>query len=399
MSLNDLRVRLEGRLEVLEAAASLLEALDHQLRGGTWAATPQHLHDWVKLAPRLEEALEAARRLNAEEPLARLATLRTQLSRSISKHLGRTGVVRLTTLEERLAEWLRLVEATGSPPRKDRLLGEASVQVRSRAWMAIAALAVVMLVVGQRVPAGALVVLAGAAYVWWQQTFRYRLFPDALVVEQEDEPPVDVPLSSLYPGEVRPGMTLHGLVDLELPNGEQLRPFCVLINRVLAERQVLVEERKELAKLTGPAGLWVNGTWTAASGEGPARVEVLKFEKDETVQLVAGSEPEPDKGIVLVLEQGLLFIPRRAESKVREVLFKTGWIDLLTEERVPITSVPESYFLERLEALRSVAGVIWIVGSVQMPGVVALLEGELALGEALTPTLSRRERETTNGPT
>lgn len=389
MSLSDLRVRLEGRLEVLEAAASHLEALDLQLRGGTWAdvvnPTRRHLRDWAELAPRLEEAIAAAHRLNADEPLARLATLRAQLSQSIRKHLARTGVVRRTTLEDQLAQWLRLVEATGLPPRTERLLGEASVQVRSRAWLAIGALAVVMLLVKQRIPAGALMLLAGAAYVWLQHTFRYRLFPDALVVERTGEPPVEVPLISLQRGEARSGTTLRGLVDVELPATDQLRPFCTLLNRVLAERLVLIEEQRALAEVEGPTGVWASGRWSPSPGEGPTAVEVLQFEKGATVQMVAGSEPSPIRGLALVLEQGLLFVPQRAESSVRELLFETGWIDLLTEERIPLSNMPERLFVDHLDALRGVSGVIWIAGRAQVPGVVALPEGELWL-EAIGPT-------------
>ncbi len=367
MSLNELRVRLEGRLEVLEAAASLLEALDVQVRGGTWAdagnprITRQHLRDWAALAPRLEEAVTAARRLNAEEPLARLSHARAQLSGSLPEHLARTGVVRLTTLEEQLAAWLQIVEATGLPPRSERLLGEASVKVRSRAWLAIGLVAPVMLLLQQRFPALALTMLAGVAYVWVKYTLRYRLFPDALVFEHEGEPAVEVPLISLARGEASPGTTLHGLVDIEFPADDQLRPFCALLNRVMAERRVLIEEQRALAGVTGPRGTWLSGSWSPVGAEAPTAVEVLKFEKhDAPVLMVAGSGPAPSEGSALVLEQGLLFIPQRAESSVRETLFGTGWIDLLTEERVPLSHVPERLFVDHLEALRLVRDVLWL---------------------------------------
>ncbi|MDP2269835.1 MAG: hypothetical protein Q8K32_03820 [Archangium sp.] len=227
--------------------------------------------------------------------------------------------------------------------------------------MAIGVLSVVMVVLRQRFPAGALLMLAGAAYVWVRSTFRYRLFPDALVVERDGEPPIDVPLKSFERGEASPGVTLRGLVDVELPAVEQLRPFCVLINRVMAERQALVDEQKALARVAGPLGEWLNATWRPRDVEVPASVEVLKFEKDEgPVRMVAGSESKSSKGAALVLDRGLLFVPQRAQSRVREILFETAWIDLLTEERVPLGRVPKQLFIDRLEALRGLAEVRWL---------------------------------------
>lgn len=77
--------------------------------GWNWAnatnprLTRQHLRDWAALAPRLEDAIASARRLNADEALARLSRARAQLSGSLPEHLAGTGVVRLPTLESQLA--------------------------------------------------------------------------------------------------------------------------------------------------------------------------------------------------------------------------------------------------------------------------------------------------------
>jgi hypothetical protein len=366
-----LRVRLEGRLEVLETAASTLEALDLQLRSGRWphavAETRQHLGQWVVMVrPRLDEAVEAARRANADEVLARLSRAQARLAASLERHLGRTAVARAGTLDRQLEAWLRLSEHTGLPPRSGPAIAEASHIVHARGWIGILALSAVMLLLSRPSEAACLVMLAGASWRWVKQVAHYRLFTDALVLEREGEPPLELPLSTFELSDASPGLTLQALVDVDFPSGEGFAPLCTQLNALFSERELLEQERRALAPFAGGSGHWLTATLQPPPGARPgAAVEVFKFEKAtgaapmEPKALLESNRP-PLSGSVLISERGLLFVAHTAEPKLRKVLFDTQPVRLLREEQRPLASFPAALILQHLEALGRLPDVLWV---------------------------------------
>lgn len=357
-------------MEVLENASATLEELDARLRSGSWsnaaAQTRQQLGDWVvNVQPRLEEAVEAARRADAQPVLARLSRAQQRLGQAIARRLAKTEAGREVALEGQLRAWLRLAEHTGLPSRPAKPLAEASVTVRPLGWLGVLALAGVMLVIDQPHEAGVLVVLAGTTWSWIKQGFRYRLYADALIVEAEDEAPVEVPLRSMARAEAAPGSTLRGLVDVELPRGEGFEFFCAQLNTLFSDREQLEQQQRGLARFAGAAGLWLGASWQRKEVPTPEAVEVFKFVKltgaaplEKRVVAARASPAVP--GAALVCERGVLFVAQAAEPAVRKLLFDTGGIELLGDEQRPLSSFPAALVLERLEALARLPDVHWL---------------------------------------
>jgi hypothetical protein len=403
-----LRVRLEGRLEVLETAASTLEALDRLLRSGNWwsavAQTRQHLGQWVVMVqPRLGEAIEAARRANGAEVLARLARAQARLARSLHRHLARTAVARAGTLDRQLEAWLRLSEHTGLPQRSGPELAEASVNVHPRGWIGILALCGVMLLLSRPGEATCLLLLAGASWQWVKQRVRYRLFTDALVVEREGEASVEVPLRTFELRDASPGLTLQALVDVEFPLAEGFPSLCTQLNTLFSERELLEQERRVLAPFAATAGHWLTASLQPPQAARPVAVEVFKFGKDTGAspmesKALLESNRAPLSGSVLIAlptssppgalisDRGLLFVAHSAEPKVRKVLFDTQPVRLLREDQTPLTSFPEALMLERLDALSRLPEVHWVALAQELSWtsegefeVVALAAGRLSV--------------------
>ena len=365
-----LRVRLEGRLELLETAASTLEALDLRLRSGQWKSavheTREQLGQWVVMVqPRLGEAVEAARRANGDEVLARLSRAQTRLARSIERHLARTEVVRAGTLERQLEAWLRLSEHTGLPPRSSPSVAEASLSLRAPGWIGILGLSAVMSLLSRPYEAACLLVLAFTSWRWVKQSIRYRLFTDALVVEREGEPSLEVPLKTFELSDASPGLTLQALVDVEFPSSEGFPALCAQLNTLFTEREWLEQELRALAAFSGTEDGWLEASLQPAQAPRPQAVEVFKFLKDagaaqiETKALLERSQA-PLPGSVLITDRGLLFVANTAEPKLRKVLFDTQPVRLLRGDQRPLNSFPAALILEHLDALGRLPDVHWV---------------------------------------
>lgn len=366
MTLNQtdaLRIKLEGRLEIMEVAIASLEKLEGLLRTRTWAQASSAFSEWEAARSKLDEAQEAARRVGgAEAQLARLRDVQARLGPMLDERLPKTAVARAAGFEAKLKAWQQLAMATGRPARTETpLLATQSAQP-SPWWLAILAQALVLIVAGRGVLGGALVLVALYARASVQRVVRYSLFADVLVVSKPNEASVEVPLRSFGPGEISAGRTLEGLIDVELPFGSELEALAAGITRVVAEREVLDREEAVLARFSGPAGNWRRASLQPSAEQGSSAVEVLHFAKAAGAH---SSRPpvrvtaDERRGWALLSSRGLLFIPRTTEPSVRGVLFGTEPVELLWREQRPLEQLPEALLFEHLDALRRMTSLVW----------------------------------------
>lgn len=329
-----LRIRLEGRLEVIESATQSLEELEKLLRAGKWPdtrAAKTHLQTWESLQARLPDALEAAHRAGGTAVIARLKEQKQSLERSLQQHFSASSVGRARDFAERLALWHQLLESSGLPARAGPAIAELTV--KNGRW-------------------------------WRRSVVHYRLFADVLVREREGEPTLQLPLTSFDAVDVSPGTTVQGLVDLELPKNGDAVTFCARMKQLANEREVLRREERSLERFAGPAGRWLGATLKPDQNGQPESVEVLSFAKAERgtpIEMKArrGAAPAPKVGLALLCERGLLFIPQSTQQAVREVLFDTERVELMHEQQRPLSTFPSELILDHLEELRRIVGVQW----------------------------------------
>jgi len=398
---DDVRVRLEGRLEVLENAAATLEALTALARSPRWENQAAQVRELITryqvLAPRLPESRGAAlalgekttpRRLDdaqraLEEALSRLESVEERArarnpSQSVQPERSRGPLRHQPRLEARLDLWLRLAEHTGV--RREGLpLASATARVRSPLWTFLAAGGLVTLFFH---PVAGLLLLAGAAatrhFLAWEVTF--RLFAEALEVDEPGAPLRSVPLASVEPVEARPGVTLRGLRAVTLPGDPRLAPLCATLNALFAERAELARQEQALSAFAGEP---VEGRWIPAvlSGRDREANEALRG----PVPVVKFGRRSGGAGAALLSARGLLFIAQTAEPSVRKALFGTELIRLRAQQR-PLLSFPAGLLLARLAELRELPGVVWLDAAEHPTWVadsdqqhVALARGRLSL--------------------
>lgn len=353
---DEVRIRLEGRLEVLEAAAAALETLTGLARSPRWEREAGKVREVIglyqALAPRLEEATAAALALGEAGAPGRLEGAR----RALHARLAWLGP---RELEARLDGWLRLAEHTGTR-RQGRPLASAEVQVGLPRWVYLA-VAAVGVALAPSTHGVSLEVLAVGAALWWLGDRRgararvasFRLFADALEVDEPGAPTRSLPLASLSPVEARPGATLRGLRTVTLPSSAGLLALCERLNELLAERAALLRQEQVLR---GFAGERVEARWLPATLEGVGR------EPDQVVR----SGPVPVvrfgrawTGGALLTGRGVLFVSQSAEASVRKAVFGAE-VTLLRQQQRPLLSFPAGLLLERLAELRALRGVVWV---------------------------------------
>jgi hypothetical protein len=357
---DELRIRLEGRLEVIESATQSLEELEKLLRAGKWPDTraARHLQIWESLQPRLPDALEAAQRADGSVVVARLTKAKQSLDGFLQKRFSASSIGRARDLTERLALWHQLVASTGLPVRGGQPITEVTVKRRTWWWLGIALLGFPMLAVGQYGASIALIFAAAFTRELVPSVVRYRLFADVLERTKDGEPTLQLPLTSFE------GNTLRGLVDLEMEEDERFAGLRARMNQLANEREVLRLEARSLERFQGPAGRWLMASFSSDLTGQPETVEVISFAKatrGSPIEMKArrGAVPPPRMGLALLCERGLLFIPQSAEQAVRAVLFETERVELMHEQQRLLSTFPSELILDHLEELRRIVGVQW----------------------------------------
>jgi hypothetical protein len=344
---------MEGRLEVIEAAAWSLESLERLLQASKWpepSAAKEHLQRWLTLQPQLQEAMQAAQQEGVTQPIARLKRVGVSLNHRLKNRFRDSAIGRAATLEERLRLWMQLLQMTAVTARSDQPLAEASMKEHQQWWLRIMALAFfTFFFTPYTVPAVIALLLSAFGRRLFSKEIRYRLFQDVIVREKKGEPTLELPLTSFEQGEARPGHPLIGFLDLNLEKDERFNTFCARLNQLKNEHQVLRAEQRVLERFNAPPGRWLT-----------ARIEPVQGDQPESAELVAmRGTASPSDGQALLCDRGLLFIPHSAEAEVRSVLFNTEGVELMRDRARAINLLPESLILERLGELRRVAGVRW----------------------------------------
>jgi hypothetical protein len=356
-----LHVRMEGRVGELENATAALETLARALGAGPWERSLPAVRDALRAWRALREDLGAAKatalRTGALEAVRRLEDAQLRVDSGLAACTADTAIARADTFERRLEVWLELAERTGSA-RKGRPLAVASSEHPTRWSLAVWAVGLALVFTGTQnlVPAGLLLLLGALARRFVREQRLFRLFPDALELDDSARGVFQVPLASLESTRASPGHTLRGLRDVALGTGSQFNHLCVMLNDLLDERRVLEKEQlvvREEPPETSRRGWWVCArlareqsrvTTTVELAHG---VELVKFEKG----------PAPLDGWGLLGDHGLLFLPDDAEEIIRRMLFDTRKVSLLRALQQPLDALPASLFLDRLSALEKVRDV------------------------------------------
>ena len=238
-----LRIRLEGRLEVLESASQSLEELEKLLRKRKWPdanALRAHLHTWEAVQPRVAASIDAAHRANGSAPVERLTRARDSLERALQERFKASTIGRAHP-SERIGLWRQLVDAMKAPARSEQWIAEVSITFHGwRWWLGLLALSLAILPLSFSHALGVslgVVLAAPIAFYVMSTKLRYRLSRDALVRETWGEPTLRLPLTSFERAEAAPGTTLRGLVDIELGHEDGSAEVCALINRLARDRE------------------------------------------------------------------------------------------------------------------------------------------------------------------
>lgn len=233
--LEDVRVRLEGGLELLQSAEPQYRLLT-QIKGRKWKPTARAKENELRWALNHDDlivkALERVERLHARdgwadefEPVVvakKVRELREQLLGTMRAQLwGNTpGVTR--TFEASLMQMLAVIQL--APPRRadEAVLLEGRVTRRTSAWLSALLPAMIGAVFGGA-PA-AMIAFFGALFGiwWWASLGRYQLLPDRLLYTARGEDPVELKLSSLgsddvQMGPLHAGVVFQGPKPLEFP--------------------------------------------------------------------------------------------------------------------------------------------------------------------------------------
>jgi hypothetical protein len=366
---DELRLRLEGALEVLEAEMALLKRL-RALATRSWEL---HASEVLGLIERVrasvsnrDDAVTRAQRVReAEGVLEQLEDARVGLVRRLDRVLSQTSASRVSGLDAKLAVWEELARNVG-PLREGAPISEGRGFMRSREWWVTFGAMVAVTALHQPL---LMFLLAGLGVVWRDFSLRelvWRLFDD--VIELYDgEHTVRIPLSSLESVEqTKDGLRLRALRDVELRSDASLFEFALTLMRVQAEQQA----RARFKDRPAPA-LWLHAT---------LQQEDIRVE-----------------GCVVVCDAGFVFLPERE--------FEGAWKAVIGAPRLvrgevleSLRSLPAALIAERFQPVRELGGTIQLDGygeSAWQPlgdVVLVALEAERKLFVRCSPSTQERLR-------
>jgi hypothetical protein len=366
---DELRVRLEGALEVLEAEMRLLERL-RGLANRRWELHASEVLGLIErirasAATRDDAVLRAQRVHEAEALLERVEEARVGLVSRLDELLMNTSASRVSGLEAKLAVWEELARNVG-PLRDVVPISEGRGFMRSREWWVTFGAMVAVTALHQPL---LMFLLAGLGFVWRDFSLHelvWRLFDDAIELH-DGEHTVRIPLSSLEAVEqTADGLKLRALRDIELRGDASLLDFALKLMRVQAEQLA----RSRFKDRPAPA-LWLHATLQ----QDHIRVE----------------------GCVVVCDAGFVFLPERA--------FESAWKAVVGAPRLvrgevleSLRTLPAALIAERFQPLRELGGTIQLDGygeaAWQPLGDVVLvaLEAERKLFVRCSPSTQERLR-------
>lgn len=347
-----LRIRLEGRLETLEAAEPLLARLV-ELATPEWTSHANDVRDTLAQLdlPRITEAAMAVLRVEGGAEAARqVFALRTQLHQKLEALLVGTTAAKAQDVDERLALWFALSKHVGVRA-SGRLLFEGSTTRRKLDWGVGALACIATAAFGQWQLA---LVLVAATTAWWlvdAERLKWRAFDDALELELPGQGVLTLPNATLTVESAGSTLILKSLWQVELPRTDATIDVLLHVQGLRKEAALLEKVNANPAPARWHSAVFVRSV-PAPVSELKGFVQVTRFEPD------AGG-PARVPGHVVVLGEHALFLPARVESSVWRIVFG----ELPGEgSALPRTldALPARMLAERLFALRALSGAIML---------------------------------------
>ncbi len=346
----ELRIRLEGRLEVLERTAAHLDRLLKLTN--RWEEESEallaELDAWAEATASRHDALRAAERESAARPwLDGVREREAQLSLRLDTVLRGTAAVRRRGLDARLATWAELARSFGRLEGQEPLATGEGV-VRSREWLLTvgAAIAVIALKQPQLV-----LVLGPIGLVWWdfcKSVVRWRMFRDCIELTEPDRPVRRVPLESI---EELEGDHLSALWDLSLRGESGFLELAVDLRRALT-----VQETRQRYGDRAAHALWIPGA----------------LHPDDA----ASARAQP--GWLLSCPSGMVFVPDAAIPLAWYVAMGAPPLDAQADIGAELRALPEALLDDKVAQLGKLKGCIALKGlthaAFQSLGEILLIE-------------------------
>lgn len=352
----ELRIRLEGRLEVLEQTTAQLERLLALAHPG-WHDEPRVLLDeldaWSDGAAARHDALRAAEReAGARRWLDAVRERQVTLSLKLDRLLHDTAVVRRRALDAKLATWAELARSFGVVHEGQEPIASGEGVQRSREWLVTVGAAAAVFAMSQP---QLVLLLAPIAVVWWdfcKSTIRWRMFKDCIELTEPDRPVRRVPLESI---EELDGDSLRALWDLSLRGESGFLELAVDVRRALTVQKTRLRYGEHASH-----ALWIPGS----------------LHPDDTGAARAGARPQ--HGWLLSCPRGMVFVPDAATSLAWYVAMGAPPLDAQADIGAELRALPEALLDEKVGELGRLKGCVALTGlqhaAFQSLGEILLIE-------------------------
>jgi hypothetical protein len=339
VSSEDARIRLEGRLELLEAALLLLTELEHFANRDWHRHTPvvkKLLDAWHDDALQRESARDAAKRVEgAQKTLRSLNAVSKRLTSKLDRVLADTACRRANGLDAKLLVWGDLLRSHVTERSTDAL-ASGTASDRSWEWLITVPAGIAVIALGQPL---LLFVLLAQGIVWWsfgKREYVWRVCRDSIDIEDltSTDPVRVIPIRSIESIEhVRDRVNVRGLHDVTL-RGSAMLDFALKARQLHAE--VLARQKFEHA--SEPA-LWLEASLQDATGRTRAT-----------------------NGFVLVCNAGLAYVPSTQLKSAWSAIVEAPPADHNAYLAGALRTLPAKLLEQRLQAVREVDGVIQLDG-------------------------------------
>lgn len=354
----ELRKKMQGGLERLEACTTVLEQLEPLLSPG-WE---RHGDDILRvLEPTLGEWSYLERTVAAAKAFPEVAPLLTRLQNAQAAVGSRIGTAFAATRVEREKHWPARLHALRDAVRQ-AAARRHQTPLASIEWMepiptlVLPVLIALALGVGFINPKAGLVAfgvgLVGASL--FPRKWRGDLFADVVEVKPAWGANFSVPLDSAKVEEKGGFMVLQGPPSLRLPRSQGGKSFLLLLKSLLEDYARLHEENAFVDGLAEPPEPWVPGFRSLAQ----SRVNVKGDGPVQIFQFLAPSTRH--SGRALVLKNGVLFIEDTVAQRVLTLVSGRTIRPELSSYRRGLERIPSATMLEKFDEARMLEGVYWL---------------------------------------
>lgn len=331
--MSELRIRLEGRLELLEETARDLERLVALASDG-WEENAAELivalDAWAESAAQRDDAKQVvARDAGAKAWVDDVALREAHLCIRLDALLEGTAVPRCRTLDAKLKTWAELARSLG-PARELEPVSAGEGVVRSREWMLSFVAAAVVLAVKQPVLA---LLLAPLGAVWWdfcKSKVKWRLFRDVLEIAEPDRPVRRVPLDSI---EELQADAVVALWDVSLKGESGFHHLNLDLRRAVAERTTRSRY----------AGHREHALWMPSS-------------------LHSGDPARAQHGWVVSCEAGMVFVPDTATPLAWVLAVGAHPLETKGDIGPELRNLPARLLEDKVESLAKLKGCVKLSG-------------------------------------